>query len=131
MEAGASVQMISTRRRRSSEAASPSEGLAYSRYSSIPSCSAKNAPPVSQNSVACTGSSVDPFVNQWMARVQDGLKLKSCFAAAPASTLTFAVWAPSFSCHTSTVYSPGGTPSMVKLPSLSVTAKNGCSSTPT
>src|SRR4051812_26091205 len=55
--AGTSVQTISTRRRRSSEDASPAAGLAWSRWSSVPICSAKNAPPVSQNSVACTGSS--------------------------------------------------------------------------
>ena len=61
MEAGASVQMISTRRRRPRKreplGGSRTAGTAASR-----AAARKNAPPVSQNSVACTGSSVDPFV---------------------------------------------------------------------
>src|SRR5207245_11565804 len=50
---------------------------------------------------------------------------------APAATVTVAVSVPYFSCHASIVYVPGGRPLIEKLPSLPLTAKNGCGNTPT
>src|SRR5262249_44759322 len=48
-----------------------------------------------------------------------------------ASRVTVCVWAPSVSCTASIVYVPGGRPFSSNEPSLPVTAKNGCSTTPT
>src|SRR5438046_8924053 len=59
---------------------------------------------------------------------------KSAFAAPLAGTVTSMLCsvpvAPP-SCHATTLYLPGGTPFIVKLPSSAVTAKNGCFETAT
>src|SRR5437763_7087030 len=39
-----------------------------------------------------------------------------------APTVTVIVWVPSFSCHASIVYVPGGSPLIVNVPSAAVTA---------
>src|SRR5437773_9360565 len=57
-------------------------------------------------------------------------KLKSAvFVSLPAS-VTVAVCVPYFSCQASIVYVPGGSPLMVNEPSLPLTPKKGCGSTP-
>src|SRR5688572_7337669 len=61
-------------------------------------------------------------------------KLKSAAPLPLAGTVTcivFSVPAPGPSCQATTVYVPGGTPLIVKLPSSALTAKNGCLRTPT
>src|ERR1041385_9217783 len=58
---------------------------------------------------------------------------KSAFAALLAVTVTcmgFSVPLAPPSCQATTVYLPGGTPLIVKLPSSAETAKNGCFKTP-
>src|SRR5262245_27705626 len=45
-------------------------------------------------------------------------------------SVTFCVWAPSFSCHASMVYVPGGRPFSSNFPSGPVVAKYGWSRTP-
>src|SRR6266849_1444101 len=59
---------------------------------------------------------------------------KSAVAALLAVTVTSIGFSVPFtppSCQATTVYLPGGTPLMVKLPSSALTAKNGCFMTPT
>src|SRR5258707_1967320 len=60
--------------------------------------------------------------------------VKSAVAAPFAGTVTSMVFSVPLvppSCQATTVYLPGGTPLMVKLPSSLLTAKNGCFKTPT
>src|SRR5215470_2764489 len=57
---------------------------------------------------------------------QCALNVKSTVLLSPAATVIFCVIVPSFSCHASTVYSPGGRFGSWKVPSLPVTAKYGC-----
>src|SRR5689334_24769742 len=57
-------------------------------------------------------------------------KLKSAVLVSVPATVTVAVCAPYFSCQASIVYVPGGSPLMLKLPSVPDTAKNGCGRTP-
>src|ERR1051325_7476954 len=56
--------------------------------------------------------------------------LNSCVTVPLLSTFTCAVFVPNFSCQASTVYVPGGTFLISKLPSSLVTAKKGCLTTP-
>ena len=60
--------------------------------------------------------------------------VKSAVAGVFAVTVTSIVFSVPLappSCHATTVYLPGGTPLIVKLPSSPLTAKNGCFVTPT
>src|SRR5882672_1030312 len=56
---------------------------------------------------------------------------KATFAVCPALTSTSFVCLPSVSCHTSTVYLPGGTFSILVTPLASVTPKKGLGMTAT
>src|ERR1700730_2123372 len=53
-------------------------------------------------------------------------KLKARDLDSPGTTTTSTVFSPSFSCHAVILYDPGGNPSILKLPSTSLTAKKGC-----
>src|SRR2546425_1252865 len=57
-------------------------------------------------------------------------KVKSCVFVSLPATVTEAVWVPYFSCHPSIVYVPGGNPLIEKLPSVPLTAENGCGRAP-
>src|SRR4029450_2351845 len=52
---------------------------------------------------------------------------KLTFASSLPFTVTFWLVLPNFSCHTSTLYVPGGTSVNLKFPELSVTATYGVS----
>src|SRR5207244_13540184 len=70
--------------------------------------------------------------NAWGAPrlVHLAAKLKSAVFVSLPATVTVAVCVPYFSCQASIVYVPGGSPLMVNDPSLPLTPKKGCGSTP-
>src|SRR6266851_5801089 len=62
----------------------------------------------------------------------DGLasNMKSTVFFSLGPSVMLVVCSPKVSCHATSVYSPGGKPSIQKDPSLVLTAKKGCAITP-